>query len=262
MFVKLKRSATISLLVVVLLIGSSGNQLYTAFGHVAGRTLQAWTPTPPTINGEVVASEWQNAASSSFSLSIGGNPYTGTFYVMNDATNLYVAIKIADDDLNAVAPDDVFFIYFDSDNDGTYESGEDAIAQYAGATGFLDRFLEVGISVEPDTVAGGGTNDGLGASARHGSDNHFELSHPLNSADDARDFSLNSMNTVGFTIGYRDAGLGYGYWPADMTLDTTGWGDVVIAVTPPTLSAWTEVAPTINGLIDACLLYTSDAADE
>jgi len=240
------------LLVVVLLIGISGNQLSTVFGHVAGRTFQAWASTPPTINGEIVGSEWQSAASSSFSLTIGANSYTGTIYVMNDATNLYVAIKIADDDFNTGTPDDVAVIYFDNDNDGTFESGDDSVAQYAGATGFQDRFLETFPTMKLDTDVGA-TKDGSGACARHGSDNHFELSHPLNSADDAHDFSLNALNTVGFTIGYRDGGLGtgVGYWPGVTTQNTTGWGDIVVVSAPPTLSAWCSAAPTIDGAVGA-----------
>ena len=247
-----KRLCMTLLLIVVLLISISGNQVSTVLGHVAGRTFQAWASTPPTINGEIVGSEWQNAHSSSFSLSIGGNPYTGTIYVMNDATNLYVAIKIADDDFNTGTPDDVAVIYFDNDNDGTFESGEDSIAQYAGATGFQDRFLETFPTMRLDTDVGG-TKDGSGACARHGSDNHFEFSHPLNSADDAHDFSLNALNTVGFTIGYRDGGLGtgVGYWPGVTTQDTTGWGDIVVASAPPTLSAWCAVAPAMDGAVGA-----------
>jgi len=247
----LKRLAIITLLVIVLLTGASCNQLYMAFGHVAGKTFQAWASAPPTINGEIVVSEWQSAASSSFSLTIGANSYTGTFYVMNDAANLYIAIKIADDDFYADV--DASGIYFDNDNDGTYESGEDSIALYAGATGFQDRFLESFPTMKLDTDVAGGTKDGSGACARHGSDNHFEFSHPLDSPDDAHDFSLNPLNTVGFTMVYRDGvdGLGWGYWPASATQVTTSWGDIVIASAPPTLSAWCSAAPTIDGTVGA-----------
>jgi len=247
----LKRLAIITLLVIALLIAASCNQLYMAFGHVAGKTFQAWAPAPPTINGEIVVSEWQSAASFSFSLTIGANSYTGTFYVMNDAGNLYIAIKIADDDFQADV--DASGIYFDNDNDGTYESGEDSIALYAGATGFQDRFLESFPTMKLDTDVAGGTKDGLGACARHGSDNHFEFSHPLDSPDDAHDFSLSAGDTVGFTMVYRDGvdGLGWGYWPASATQVTTSWGDIVIASVPPTLSAWCLTAPTIDGTVGA-----------
>jgi len=246
-----KRLCMTLLLVVVLLISITGNQVSTVLGHVAGRTFQAWASTPPTINGEIVSSEWQNAYSQSLSLTIGANSYTGTFYVMNDAANLYIAIKIADDDFYADV--DASGIYFDNDNDGTYESGEDSIALYAGATGFQDRFLESFPTMKLDTDVAGGTKDGLGACARHGSDNHFEFSHPLDSPDDAHDFSLSPLNTVGFTMVYRDGvdGLGWGYWPASATQVTTSWGDIVIASAPPTLSAWCSAAPTIDGTVGA-----------
>jgi len=220
--------------------------------HKAGSVYQAWAPTPPTINGEIVGSEWQNAHSSSFSLTIGADSYTGTFYVMNDAANLYIAIKIADDDFNTGTPDDAIAVYFDNDNDGSFEAGDDSVARYAGATGFKDRFLESFPNMKLDTDAAG-TNDGSGECAPHGGYNHFEFSHPLNSADDAHDFSLSSLKTVGFTIGYRDGGLGtgVGYWPGVTTQDTTGWGDIVVASAPPTLSAWCPVAPAMDGAVGA-----------
>jgi len=247
-----KRLCTTFLLVVVLLISISGNQVSTVFGHAAGRTFQAWASTPPVIDGSIDTTEWASAASSSFSLSIDGTPYTGTFYVMNDATNLYIAIKIADDDFNTGTVPDAAAIYFDNNNNGVFESGEDTIAYYANVTGFVDRFLETYPTIKRDTDAGG-TKDGSGTCARHGSDNHFEFSHPLNSADNAHDFSLYSMNTVGFTIAYRDGGLGtnVGYWPAMTTQDATGWGDIVVASAPPTLSAWCSAAPTIDGTVGA-----------
>jgi len=244
----LRRLCTTFLIVVVLLTSISGRQFSTVSGHVAGKTFQGWASTPPTINGEVVGSEWQSAASSSFSLTIGANSYSGTFYVMNDAANLYIAIKIVDDDFNTGA--DAIGVYFDNDNDGTFESGEDSIVQIAG-TGFLDRFLEPFLTMKLDTDAVGGTSDGSGACAAHGGYNHFELSHPLNSADDAHDFSLNSLNTVGFTIKYQDDGLGLGAWPAEATQNTTGWGDIVVASAPPSMTAWSSVAPTIDGTVGA-----------
>jgi len=237
-------------LMIVLLLGTVANLIPVSFGHVAGKTYQGWAPTPPTINGDIVDSEWQTAASDSLTLTIGGNPYAVTLYVMNDATNLYLAVKIADPTFSTDPTPDAVAFYFDSDNDGTYEPGEDSIVQFSGATGFVDRFLQVMPTMKIDTDFGG-TTDGSGACAAHGGYNHFELSHPLNSADHAHDFSLSPLNTVGFTMGYADAAVGQDYWPALATENTTTWADIVIASAPPTMTAWASAAPTIDGVVGA-----------
>jgi hypothetical protein len=228
-----------------ILLVSSATRIPIVFGHAAGKTYQAWAPTPPTINGEIVDSEWQTAASATFTMTIAGNPYSGTFYVMNDATNLYVAVKISDATFDS---DDAVAVYFDNGNDGTFGPGDDSILQYAGAPGFVDRFLEVFPTPKADTDAGG-TTDGSGAAAAHGGFNHFELSHPLDSADNAHDFSLGLGATVGFTLAYRQHSAGLDYWPAAATEDTTTWGDIVVASAPPTMTAWTDTAPTIDGIV-------------
>ena len=46
----------------------------------------------------------------------------------------------------------------------------------------------------------GGTTDLQIAAGRQGSSNHFEISHPLNSADDAHDISLSGGQSVGFSF--------------------------------------------------------------
>jgi len=215
-------------------------------------SLSAWAPAPPTIDGVIDPTfEWLDAARSSFAIA---GTYTGTFYVMNDASNLYIGIEIADDDLNTGATDDALGLYFDNNNDGTWQDGEDSIALYA-SIGFKDRFLN-GFPVKTYDTDAGGTNDGSGALTASGGKNYFEMSHPLKSADSAHDFQLNLGDTVRFDFGYRDGGVGpatAGYWPVDESTDASGWGRIKIASAAPSvsLSAWTSAPPTINGVIDA-----------
>jgi hypothetical protein len=237
-------------LIAIMLVSSGSLQVPVVSGHVPGDTFQGWAPAPPSIDGDIGTTEWQTAASSSFTMMIGGNSYAGTLYVMNDATNLYLAVKMADSTFSTdPTPDGVAF-YFDNNNNGVFEPGDDGLGYITGATGFLDRFLEVIPTMQKD-VDFGGTTDGSGAAAAHGGFNHFELSHPLNSADDAHDFSLTALNTVGFTMLYLDGPVGQAYWPALATEDATGWGDIVIASAPPTMTAWAPVAPTIDGVVGA-----------
>jgi len=237
-------------LITMLSVSSGSIRIPIVFGHVAGDTFQGWAPTPPTIDGDIGTSEWQTAGSSSFTITIGGNPYAGTLYVMNDANNLYLAVKVADTTFSTDPTPDGISFYFDNNNDGTFGPGDDGVAYITGAMGFLDRFLQAIPTMQKD-VDFGGTTDGSAAAAGHGGYNHFELSHPLNSADDAHDFSLSSLNTVGFTMLYLDGPVGQGYWPALATADASGWGDIVIASAPPTMTAWASVAPTIDGVVGA-----------
>jgi hypothetical protein len=216
-------------LMAILLLGTVANLVPVSFGHLAGKTLQGWAPTPPAIDGDIGTSEWQTAGSSSFSLTIGGNPYAGTLYAMNDATNLYIGIVIADDDFNTGAPVDAVALYFDNGNDGTFGPGDDSLVLYAGAGGFVDRFLQAIPTAQKD-IDFGGTTDGSGACAAHGGNNHFELSHPLNSADDAHDFSLSAGSTVGFHLEYWEEASGYwGDWPS---LNAKNWARITIASVP------------------------------
>ncbi len=237
-------------LTLVLIISSGSFLTSNVLGHVTGKTLQGWAPTPPSIDGDIVASEWQTAASSTFSLTIGGNPYAGTLYIMNDATNLYLAVAIADPTFSPDPTPDAVAFYFDNNHNGIYQPGEDSVAQYSGVTGFRDRFLQAIPTMGID-VALGGTTDGSGACAAHAGNNHFEISHPLNSFDDAHDFSLGPLSTVGFTMGYADAAVGQDYWPAIATENTTTWGDIVIASAPQTMMAWASTPPTIDGVLGA-----------
>ena len=143
-----------------------------------------------TIDGVVNPSEWANAATIPFSF--GGGAYVGTLYIMNDAVNIYVGLVITDTAFDA---NDGFYTFFDNDNGGeTYnEPGDDAIFQF-GSFPFNDLFSNGFVWVND---APPGTNDGQGTGSRVGSTNHFEMSHPLNTADDSHDFSLSISSIVG-----------------------------------------------------------------
>jgi len=92
---------------------------------------------------------------------------------------------------------------------------------------FMDLFW--GPTTKFDT-AEGGTSDGQGKSSGSGGYNYFEISHPLNSADDAHDFSLTAGNTVGFHLEYWDEATGYwGDWPS---LNPKNWAHITVASAP------------------------------
>lgn len=66
--------------------------------------------------------EWSAAAKVDFNIVNASAPdgmYNGTIYVMNDYDNLYLAVKITDDDFgNDGNTFDVLFFLFDNDNSG------------------------------------------------------------------------------------------------------------------------------------------------
>ncbi len=129
---------------------------------------------------------------------------------MNDSENLYLAAEIINDEpLNYAS---ISFI-FDSDNDGVAESGDDVLLLVLGPswTAFMDmarQVLRSGLAPPATSILSddrfwdlplGGTDDGKGAIGQTSVDSKFvsvyEISHPLNSADDMWDFSLKSVES-------------------------------------------------------------------
>ena len=196
-------------------------------------TLTAWASVAPTIDGVVGASEWAGASNEKFSI---GWTYVGELWVMNDATNLYLAVKITD---TSFAAADLLAFLFDNNNNGVFEeAGDDALGLWASLAAFTDGFVNRPGDVSPDTDHGG-TSDGQGRSSASGGFNYFEISHPLDSADDVHDFSLAAGNTVGFYLSYMKAsGVYGGMWPFSDPLTslftttittTTNWAHVTVA---------------------------------
>jgi hypothetical protein len=171
---------------------------------------------PVAIDGVIGTDEWATAAQSAFSISI----YSVTLYVMNDATNLYVGARVSD---GALTGTDRLTLQFDNNNDGLGRGpGDDQITVFGDGT-FQDVFYATtgpglsGLTANSDSGSGG-TTDGLGAASGAGGFAYFEMVHPLNSADDAHDFSLFVGQHVGFFVVYQDgegAASGYNrYWPS------------------------------------------------
>ena len=201
-----------------------------AEGHSAGVSFSAFNSVAPIIDGAIGETEWASAARLDFDSSI--KHFKGTFYVMNDDTNLYTAVKIADNTLTSRNIE----IMFDNNHNGVIEAGEDAF-QIGASTSPFDSFVE---TVSPDFLAlgsdsdFGGTTDGTARATSDGSFNYFEFSHPLCAQDTAHDFCLSTGDTIGFNIQYGMGGP-YDFWPQPPTrplTDASGYGDISVA-TPP-----------------------------
>jgi len=163
-----------------------------------GLVLSAYAATPPTIDGDVQAGEWASAATVSISPFGPGNVYSGTLYMMNDGVNLYIGAVIKGD--SGLGVNDNVRFYFDNNNAGgtSRKPGDDDIIAQGTSTHIGDLFSD-GTFDQWDNLFGG-TDDGQIASSRQGSLNMFELSHPLDDADNAHDFSLLAGQTVGFAF--------------------------------------------------------------
>ena len=189
-----------------------------------------WTDTPPTIDGVLETGEWDDAAMQAFTLLDWlGNPttITGTVYMMNDATNLYIAIEVSEDDSDT---SDRMTVFFDNNNDGTLDDDEDALLH---SSWFYDMHWDG----EEDQWLEDNPHGASGAK-RVGSDWVFEFLHPLCSGDPfGEDFCLNLGDVVGFNLGFQNwvaPSWPWYQWPSINTHEDPidDWGDIIIAQRP------------------------------
>ncbi|MEM1565534.1 MAG: hypothetical protein QW510_00380 [Candidatus Bathyarchaeia archaeon] len=213
--------------------------------------LSAWTCKPPKIDGNIEDEEWINAAKVDFNIT----SYNGTIYIMNDGGNLYLAAKIMDDDFGTSFSDyDVFMFFFDNDNDGVPEKGDDGLFCFTITGPPYDVFYNI---TEPNAWPGdatdGGTVDGYHDETGDGNYNYFECVHPLDSFDDAHDFSLKIGDVIGFRVRYHDNKTLIGDWPS------TGWCYIKIASGDLVLSDDDVYTITGNYYMDGSIIVTENA---
>ena len=206
---------------VVVLVLSALTTPLTAEAHAPGVVLSGVGTA--TIDGQLAPGEWDSAGKIdllvNLPLSDGGGITPGTLFVMNDGSNLYLGVKVLRTQLNTgslgFGLDQVAFEFDNNHNGGPQEEGDDILLlspglSFSGVSAFFD---EVRTSRPPCPAGAGllygfldtqlnvpGTNDGAGAATNNGSFSFFEMSHPLDSADNLNDFSLTPGSTVGFTL--------------------------------------------------------------
>lgn len=168
------------------------------------------------IDGHIEASEWVEA--DSYSLVLTASSMTGTLYVMQSATDLYLGFVVDDDEFTIGylygLHGDTVEIAFDDNNSGSlYEVDENKVTIMPVTPWVYDaHFYNTTGSSEADTDQTGGETNGEAMAARHGDDNHFELRFPLCSGD-SYDFCLTPGDILGLQIQYDDmvnyGGLSY-----------------------------------------------------
>lgn len=192
----------------------------------------------PTIDGVFGDLEWDRAITFMFNADLPGvetGTTPATVYVLNDATNLYMALRFS---RTVVDPGNSMAIEFDVDGNGFLSDGDDGVI-INPTVGFRDLIRRViatppcngGLCGVRDTDLGG-TLDGAGAFANDGSFTLYELSHPLNSGD-TQDFALAPNDVIGFRLSLRMIDGPYPDGFGDTDFPISGFQDITI-VLPPT----------------------------
>lgn len=206
--------------------------------HAPASSTRAAAPIPlsaygtATIDGREPYGEWDGAARLIIPvwLPYPANPIKvpAEFLVMNDADNLYLALRVGRTlDYAGLS------VEFDTDDDGIFmEEGDDGVGASGGRGGsrFVDfarmrcsngGYGDRAACAPEDTHTDqlypvpGTIDGGSGSSQPFGTD-FIELFHPLDSADNARDFSLGPGSAVGFEVDLQLIDLEYGL-PCDST---------------------------------------------
>jgi hypothetical protein len=157
------------------------------------------------IDGVLSPGEWDNAGQVSFP--VNGLTTPATFFAMNDANNLYLALRVQPAG-SQVGDLSSFSVQFDNDHDGRRGEGDDSFVLNPSGQ-LLDNFRTLlppcppGGACDLFDTSFGGTNDGIGQVSTAGGFTTYETSRPLDSADDAHDFSLIAGDTVGWSLFLR-----------------------------------------------------------
>src|SRR5262245_60532019 len=160
-----------------------------------------------TIDGVVSPNEWDRAGCVAFPVNVPeGGTTPGRACAMNDAETLYLLIQF-----NRETADAGNSAVFEFDNDhsgGPRVNGDDALV-INPSIGLSDVVRSNAPPCPTGAMCGfldtsqGGANDGQGAFFNDGVTSVYEFSHPLDSSNDAHDFSLRPGDTVGFTLFIR-----------------------------------------------------------
>ena len=163
-----------------------------------------------TIDGNIDSSEWATADSYSLLMyNSVSSIHTGTLYVMQSETDLYLGFTVDDDEFSTgytygLYGDTLLFQFDDNNSGALYEISENKISLAATTPWYLDAyFTNTSGSSDDDINQPGGEANGEGMSGRHGSLNHYEVRFPLCSGD-AYDFCLFSGNILGLQVKYFD----------------------------------------------------------
>jgi hypothetical protein len=198
-----------------------------------------------TVDGILAPGEWDGAARVDLQVQVpnaNGALVPAVLRLMNDRTNLYLALQVSAADASTAS----WTILFDEDLDGRAEPGEDTIG--VAAAGFADQVLMqalTGAIQATDDVKVGGRADGSGLRRAGRTETVYEVSHPLRSGDPA-DCDLEEGGRIGIRASYRSCSTcTLSHWPA---ADRYGPYDVS---TTPRLELSACGTATIDGVLSS-----------
>ena len=212
-------------LLTVLALGAT--YIPVTFAQAPSRTvISAWTSQEPTMDGKIDDSEWASAYKLTFISKYGES----TIYVMNDAKNLYFALKIRDTNLaDVIGQFDQVVIDFHLPDDGlVYGQGDDLIGCAP------PRSFDDSNNLGQDRFSADRQIDGECAVTRIGDHNHFELRHPFNSGDQ-QDMALGAGGTAAVRFVIFDEGRVADVYPKTTDArnpNTATWTGLKIASPP------------------------------
>jgi hypothetical protein len=164
------------------------------------------------VDGKLGAAEWAGASRIDFPAALppsdGGGTAPATLFAMNDATTLYLAVRV-ERPTYGLGTDAQF--RFDNDHDGEIETGDEVlgvgVGQYMpleGSDAYAQPCAPGGPAgcPEPDTWHDGTKDTVVGASFDANA-TYLELSHPLDSTDDTHDMSLHPGDVAGLLVFLR-----------------------------------------------------------
>jgi hypothetical protein len=158
----------------------------------------------PVVDGDLAPGEWDRAGRYDFEAgrapAEGGGNVPASFFVMNDATNLYLALRVSVQNIGG----SVFDAAFQAPGPMAFGEGNDILR--TSATTFDDLHYHPISPFEWNwlgDVADGGSRDGTSATQTHSGFVVYEVVHPLNTSDDRHDFSLTIPKHVVFYAAFH-----------------------------------------------------------
>jgi hypothetical protein len=208
-----------------------------ALAHLGTPIDSGWAALPPVINGNMAAEEWSAATVRNFTLEMRSRSdgtlnrtLNARLYVMNNWTQLFLAVRIFNDDYEAQDAGGRYnglFVLFDDNHDGVLSVGDNGEGvttwkfspfysandlYYAGG-GFWDSDVDAGMTND-GALAWNHTNKVQGAIGNW----TFEMMIPLVGTDGPLyDFKITTLpQTVGFKIWFQEPKKGLdGVYPDD-----------------------------------------------
>lgn len=214
---------------------------YTDVFQITNRISSRYTPTPPTLDGFIGFEEWGYARRKDVSdilgygAPVGLPPGQAYLYVMNDSSNLYFGIDGVYD-LTA-DNEDVFWMYFDDNNDHSYPSFPDSTE----GTLWLEWYNNGDSLYFAPVTSDSGELAGYSCSFMRGINKipgnmQYEIAIPLDSPlNEGLQANIGDTIRTWFFVGDAYYYTIYGWWPTD---DPIGWGDIdgmgeIVLATPP-----------------------------